>query len=232
MEDEFKRKLQLIEDRIVQINDRESRQTQYRLSTYSTVLGAIIALLILLIIEFVKLTLSGEQFVNFIFLSIYVCFFIGAIIWVKSRELMDIGDFEFSGNLDLEDNEKSSFLKDIEILISTKNKSLKKKIHPSFKGLNILGYWYSTSINCDFNDKFNNISGKTHLLNNVTINYYLEISKNRSQIFLDFKKKEFVTSLSDKHFATKDAKEILDKLRDMRDKYNFLKDEESNIRGF
>ena len=151
MNDELDRKIQLIEEKISKINDRESRKIQFKLSTYSMVLGAIIALSVALIVECIKL-LIPNQLSTFIGLTIYVCLIVAIIIFTKSKELMDIGDFEFTGNLDIQ-KKRAVFFEKIESIVSNKNNSLTKNISHVFKGFTVFGYWYHTSFNCDYNDK-------------------------------------------------------------------------------
>lgn len=228
MDKDLKRKLQLIEDRISQINSRESRKIQYKINTYSMMLGAILALSVALIVESVKI-LIPSSLSTFIGLTIYVCLILGIFFWAKSKELMDIGDFEIEGNLNIKDDARSKFINTLENIISTQNKSLKKKIRPSLKGMNILGYWYNT-LRCDFNDKVKYILTKSHLINNILINYTSNENSKISQIFLDFKSGKFIISLDERHFSYTDANCIISKLKKLN--YDFFDQNKSKIRGF
>jgi len=227
MDKELKRKLQLIEDRIVRINDRESRKIQFQLNTYSMILGAIIALSIALVVEFIK-SILPTKFSTFIGLTIYACLLIGIIFWARTKELMDIGDFEFTGNLNVKKH-KDIFIKEVEQIVSTKNKSLKEKLRPSFKGFNVTKYWYNT-FRCVYKDKLEYILKNTDKLDAILINYSSDSNSKSSQIFLDFKNEQFVVSLDDQHFSTNDALKIVNELKKL--KYDFFTMNKSKIRGF
>lgn len=226
-------KLDNVEERITKLNDRDSRKKQFKLQIYSMVLGAIIALSIPFVMEFLKLFLEGEKIMFFIGISMYVSIYVFLIIWAKSKQLMDIGDFIIEGNINIIAlKKKKSFIKKILKIVNDENNTLECKLHPRFTGLNYL--WYLRhNLRENFDRKLNYCLGEIKSVKELEIflsNRGKKLS-SFSQITLNFENKTLIIELYDKHFSTKNAKNILSKIKNLKNEYNFFK-EKFNTRGF
>jgi hypothetical protein len=206
--------LDSIEDRMIRMGNRESREIQYNIILYSSTMGAIIGASLSLLTELIKM-LFPQQYEGFIIFAIYGFTILFAIILAKSKDILELGDYELRGTMEIKEKQKIKFLEDLDLAISSENVSLEKRIKPSFYGLSKLGYWYHAGLNTNLIHKKKYLSANLSQLRSISLLYHLENERGYSEIYLDFERKKFIVSLSENHFTYRQAKAILPRIKIM-----------------
>ena len=230
---QFQEKLDKIEERIIKLDDRDSRKRQFRLHTYSMVMGAMIAFSIPLILDIIKSHLSNDRYSVFITAIFYLIVIVFFIVWAKSKQLLDIGDFVFTGNMDVPSNDRKKFVQQIFAAVKDNNPTLTISIVPLFTGLNKFNYHWNT-FKENFDQKLVYCIKNIDKLKTLEIDFSTPDKKSSyiSDIVFNFERKRLTIELYDKHFSTKMSKKVLDDLGKLKTKYSFFKKEDCNIRGF
>lgn len=203
-DDEILNAIKSIDRKIGLWQSREEREKQHRLMGYSIILAAILSTLIFITFRIVELMFSQSNILFILLILAYFLFFIFAYYYGNVKKLWNVGDYVIEGRISPFKKNNHKILDNLCEIAKNNGECKIKNVQMS--GLMKLEYIYKT-FNEDYVEKMNFISKNIDHVK--SLDCLFGNSNYSSLISISFTERDFMITLSTKHFEIDHANEIL-----------------------